>query len=545
MNTVRRLNNNGNKRTYSVSLSTARMNLTPMKSLITGVIILCIHQFIYAQSTFQVKFGGPGFEGPTSILLTHTHDILIGGYSDSFVPGASRSFLTKTDSIGNLNWSVYLFDSLNNSIRHMIETFDGSIAIAGSLDNFNISFIAKLDTTNTIPWSYSIDGRVVSLLESPDSGLIIVTRHPSSARGLFITKMDAAGNTIWSREYLTTITPFGSFSIADAAIGPDGNITLSGSVLASSGIIFLKAFLMRINSSGDVQWARTIGDGSYYYEGGTRIIPNNDNGNIICGITSLMFQAIRLYSSDSTGSIRWSKTYQVPGMNTGTCNIYRKINGNLIIDGYYADSLQSEYGFLLEVDSLGTVVAANAYTDQINNIVNATVKDDFDFIYYTSIDRYYQDVLFGKIDSSGSAFCSTIPLGIIAVNASNNSTVESVFDSTGTPILASIAKDVHYYTFSKMNWCNPLLSAPNLPAVSTDFSITPNPANATASISLPGGGNPERIIVTDLLGNFVTDQIIKHATPFTLTTDNLPNGIYLVTAIFSEMVLTKKLLVTH
>lgn len=302
---------------------------------------------------------------------------------------------------------------------------------------------------------------------------------------------------------------------------------------------------MRINSSGDVQWARTIGDGSYYYEGGTRIIPNNDNGNIICGITSLMFQAIRLYSSDSTGSIRWSKTYQVPGMNTGTCNIYRKINGNLIIDGYYADSLQSEYGFLLEVDSLGTVVAANAYTDQINNIVNATVKDDFDFIYYTSIDRYYQDVLFGKIDSSGSAFCSTIPLGIIAVNASNNSTVESVFDSTGTPILASIAKDVHYYTFSKMNWCNPLLSTPNLPAVSTDFSITPNPANATASISLPGGGNPERIIVTDLLGNFVTDQIIKHATPFTLTTDNLPNGIYLVTAIFSEMVLTKKLLVTH
>ncbi len=162
-------------------------------------------------------YGGSGFDRGSSVQETTDCGYIVTGWTSSFGAGYSDVYLIKTDSSGDSLWTKTYGGAKSDEGNVVQETYDGGYIIGGSTSSFGVDrsafYLIKIDVDGNVIWEKTY-GEVdsyffYSLQETSDGGYIAVgardlASSPSFYFDLYIIKIDANGNAIWTKTYETT-----------------------------------------------------------------------------------------------------------------------------------------------------------------------------------------------------------------------------------------------------------------------------------------------------------------------------------------------------
>ncbi len=192
-----------------------------------------------------------------------------GGYilsgsiqNNSFSQYPEKGLLIKIKESGCIEWTRFAQGIGFNpgKIVQAKVTTDGGIVITG-LDQNQISYVIKLDAAGNAVWSktyLSTDGtnklHIWSMKAMDDGGMILIGAY-SKAGGLAIVRIDASGNMLWNRLLDNQIF---SSNWVISAVAQGNNLFVAGYLpkinnsITQSGSVVIKLDY----SSGQVQWTR-------------------------------------------------------------------------------------------------------------------------------------------------------------------------------------------------------------------------------------------------------------------------------------------------
>jgi len=209
---------------------------------------------------WQRAYGGSYFEGGRKINSTNDGGYIIAGFAYSsngdvtgYHPALGARFadawIVRTDANGTLLWQRCMGSSLHEYAADVRQTTDGGFIVAAS--------------SNAISNMQDVTGN-----------------HGGS--DFWIIKLDGGGNTQWQKCLGGTADEFAS-SICQTS---DGGYIVAGKSLSNSGDVSghhggNDCWIVKLNSSGDIQWQRSLGGSKE--DIATAITPTADGGYIFTG----------------------------------------------------------------------------------------------------------------------------------------------------------------------------------------------------------------------------------------------------------------------
>jgi hypothetical protein len=219
-----------------------------------------------------------------------------------------------------------------------------------------------------------------AVVPAPDGGFWLVSwtsiRAQYNPREIYVLRIDASGNVLWSRTYGGSQGEW----VGSVLVTPDGGLLLGGSTKSFGAGGTRDIYLLRLNAAGDVVWSRTYG-GSDTDESAIAI-PTSDGGLLLAGwirSTSPEFadSDTLLVKLDAFGNIQWGRRYDLYQCNPygyasceGSDSVVQTSDGNFVIgqNYFYTDyrtGATNSYGLLLKVDSSGDVLNFWKLTDEV------------------------------------------------------------------------------------------------------------------------------------------------------------------------------------
>ena len=463
----------------------------------------------------------PCSDGGTILAGNHannTHDSLL---------------IVKTNASGQVQWSRYFTsaDTDFNDMPFITENpLGGYYVLSGGYDQGLMQFTSRLtgiDVNGNVNWSkkyltgYAGPYLQPSLTVEPNGNLLISL---SLVDRLSIISTDPLGNIISN----CSIT-------ADTAEFKDPGFTVnrcSDGGLLASGKANMDVFLVKLSSTGQIQWSKRYLNNNY--SRAYSIVRSSDGANLVSGMD---MDFITGYSKgfmmkiDNSGNILWYKNYDT-GVNSSMDfeKMFLLSNGLLALSG---TDLNTAMPIVLIMDQNGNVISSkqivfpSIYFEWVT--LSSTTSDDL------LLTGYGYDFSFGSITtlfyrSSGSSmlWCGANDYPITVTNVSYNPTVISnVYYQFLSPIV-TINSSVNSIPASILttNYCTN--SGINDLANENGVNLYPNPANSSATIDLDASSidNNTNFILMDVLGKEVMkEQITNPKTQ--ISRGDLPSGIYL------------------
>jgi hypothetical protein len=243
---------------------------------------------------------------------------LLFSYTAS-IPGLSNiAALMKTDASGNILWKRrYSGTGVGYQNAHNINTqrtAEGGFVIltrtetlgAGSTD----FYLIKTDSLGTPSWAKTFgtasadEPRCVQ--QTTNGGYILLgNKITGSSSDIFIVRTDATGNMLWSRSFTAT----GNQSASSLQQTADGGFIICGVIdtLANSAS---DIFLMKTDSNGALQWAKTIGGVKNDFA--NTVAQTNDGGYVIGGSTQSFNKSMYVLKTDSLGTTGCNQNILLP-----------------------------------------------------------------------------------------------------------------------------------------------------------------------------------------------------------------------------------------
>ncbi len=326
---------------------------------------------------FLTKFDASGNELWSQQIGTSTTDIsysvavdasgnaYISGYTSGSLGGTSAgyydAFLAKFDASGNELWSRQIGTSTYDYSRSVAVDASGNAYISGytggNLGGPNAggtdAFLTKFDASGAELWSQQIgtSSSDKSYSVAVDAaGNAYISGYTGGDLGgtnagtwdAFLTKFDASGAELWSRQIGTSGYDY-SYSVSVAA---SGDAYISGHTLGdlggtSAGI--WDAFLAKFDGSGNELWSQQIGtsssDESYSVAvdaSGNAYISGATGGSL--GGLNAGFSDAFLTKFDASGNELWSRQIGTSS-DDASFSVAVDASGNAYISGYTLGSL--------------------------------------------------------------------------------------------------------------------------------------------------------------------------------------------------------------
>ena len=121
---------------------------------------------------------------------------------------------------------------------------------------------------------------------------------------IWITKMDMAGNVVWSKTYPDVGT---MYQAGSGIITREGNILVVGSALSLLGKVQSKIYLMCIDQAGKMLWEKTYGKG--VNQEGVDVAQTENGYTILSNIEGKRKWDIWLFHIDSLRKPVWQNTF--------------------------------------------------------------------------------------------------------------------------------------------------------------------------------------------------------------------------------------------
>jgi hypothetical protein len=269
-------------------------------------ILLCFSIVSYAEAAlvWSRTYGGASWENAQSMVATPDGGYALAGFTGSFGAGNMDALLVKTDMYGNMEWNQTYGGTSKDYATSLVNTVDGGYAFAGFTGSFGAGFwVVKTDTVGNMQWNKTYEasgmGDACSLVATSDGGYAIASTYNYTARGVlghgsgvgsgdfYLVKIDTSGNIQWNKTY-------GGTDIEEALSlvkTHDGGYALAG----GAGDYY---WLVKTDMFGNMQWNNVYGAGV-----ARSLVVTDDGGYALAG-SSLMIK------TDSFGRAQWNKTYQ-------------------------------------------------------------------------------------------------------------------------------------------------------------------------------------------------------------------------------------------
>ena len=291
------------------------------------------------------QFGDASWDEGFSITIDASGNVYTTGYfngSTDFDPGADTFnmasagmndiFISKLDGSGNFLWAKQLGDASDD--------VGSSIAIDGSGNVYTTGYFQ-----GTADFDPGVD-----------------TFNMTSAGGsdIFISKLDASGNFLWTKQLGGVLNDFGS----SIAIDVSGNIyttgRFQGTVDFDPGIGTFNInsagswdiYITKLDSSGNLLWAKQLGGTSFDW---SNFITFDPSGNVY---TTGFFVDIADFDPGAD-------TFNMISISAGLADIFISkldTSGNFLWAKQFGGALE-DIGYSVAVDTFGNVYTTGSFRD--------------------------------------------------------------------------------------------------------------------------------------------------------------------------------------
>lgn len=523
-------------------------------------------QLLIGQIQFQRAIGGTNQDNAYPVIQTSDGGYAVAGFY--FGAGAPDFYIVKLNPNGELQWSRTISGSAGGDefLFSMIQTTDGGYAVAGWTNSFGSLIdiiIMKLDSSGTLQWTKTVGGTnddvAYSIIQTTDGGYALAgnTRtFGAGNRDLYIVKLNASGTFQWSKTTGGT-----SDDVAESIIQTaDGGYVVAGHT-GSFGSGGMDICIMKLDPGGSLQWFKTVGGTNHDY--GYSIIKTSDGGYAVAAQT-LSFGAggydMYILKLNSSGTLQWNKT--IGGTGPEFAYSYSRSIVQTTDGGYAVVSGTQSFGasydcYIVKLDSIGgfqwNKTIGGTGEDKANSIIQTTDGGYVLAGYTYSFGAGQSDMYIVKLDADGntcgnsSSPASTVTTPTPSVGSPYPTwTWPVLLTTTRTPTVSSggtlttvcitgiipISNEIPDFYELHQNYPNPFN-----PNTKIKFSIPLNSKWQIANVKL---------VVYNLLGQEVTTLVNQQMKPGTYEVDfdgsKYSSGVYfyrLITADFTE---TKKMI---
>ncbi len=304
----------------------------------------------------------------SAYIVSHTSDdgYIVAGYvnsTDDMSNENGHMVIMKLNSDGTVAWDK-IYEGDGEESAHYIEEVETGYIVSGTTTSFGSAYtdiwILKLAHDGSVEWETRYGGQKgengYKILPTADGGYIIGGDTLSYGAGngdLWLIKINSTGSIEWQKVYGGSSYDYFENLITTS----DGGYLLMG-ITQSFGAGGYDIWLLKIDSSGNITWQKTYGSSEYDY--GKAIIETSD-GYIVLGHTkangNFDFWVLKI---DKDGSVLWQKTY---GGSGAEISYDMTATG----DGYILMGFTTSWGvgsydvWLVAINYTGTIEWQRAY----------------------------------------------------------------------------------------------------------------------------------------------------------------------------------------
>ena len=353
---------------------------------------------------WQKALGGTFVDKGNYIIQTQDGGYILVGETSSTNGDVTSNhgeydvWVVKLNSSGSIEWQKTYGGTLMEQGQSIVQTQEGGYILVGSTSSTNGDvignhgeydvWVVKLNSSGSIEWQKALGGTILDIgkgiLQIQD-GTYIVAGTVRSINGdvignhgggdIWVVKLNSTGSLLWQKTYgggtsdgLNSIyaTTDGGYAITG------GSNSLSGDVTQNQG--GYDNWVIKLNSSGTIEWQRTIGGSQT--DIGESITQAPDGGFVVVGYTFSNDGDIYgnqgivdswIVKLNSTGTIEWQKLLGGSSHDSSS-SIVKTLNGSYIISG----NSNSQDGDLTGNNGNSDVWVVKLYAE---NLLNPTFKD--------------------------------------------------------------------------------------------------------------------------------------------------------------------------
>ena len=235
--------------------------------------------------------------------------------------------------------------------------------------------------------------------QTADNGFILAGTTSfapfSSYYRFYVVRTDCDGDTLWTKTYGGS----GNDEAYSVQQTFDGGFIIAGYTTSFGGGD--KLYLVKINSTGDMLWERTYGQGRAY-----SVQQTTDGGLIIAGYSGSYGHDCYLVRTDSLGDTIWTSTYDQTRANHAS-SVQQTIDDGFIIAGMSRSFGQDDPDmYIMKTDSNGDTLWTRVYGGGSDDrAMSIKQTSDGGFIvagYTTSFGAGAADFYLVRIDPTGN-----------------------------------------------------------------------------------------------------------------------------------------------
>lgn len=261
-------------------------------------------------------FDGTSDDEFFSVIECNDFGYFLAGTTNSSGFSQYDGWLIKTDSSGVMEWNRTYGGLLNDGFYSLVNTSDGGYTLAGYTNSSGFGkedvWLVKVDSQGNMDWNRTFGGPESdfgrSLVYCSDGGYLLACEtnsFSSKDNDIWVIKTDTTGNMLWNQTYGKT-----GYQYVSAIIETnDGGYVLACST-SSFGSGYTDAWLIKINSIGNMEWNQTYG--GLKNEFANSLVTTDDGGYCFAGSTSSFGVSrtdVWLVKVNSVGNLKWQQTY--------------------------------------------------------------------------------------------------------------------------------------------------------------------------------------------------------------------------------------------
>lgn len=309
-----------------------------------------------------------------------------------------------------INWAKTYGGVDEDVARSISQTSDGGYIVAGEtysngavLADF---WVIKLKTNGDIDWQKTFGGTSADVAYSiqqtlPDGGYVIAGQSSSFGNQLgdiWILKINSTGEINWQKTY-------GGGSSAAKCIKQtsDGGYIVAGETLVAGST---DVWVLKLNANGVIVWQKTYGGA--FRAAANSIQQTTDGGFIVAGEASPSgvnipdFYILKLYAD---GTVQWEKTFGGSGYDIARA-IQQTSDGGYIVAGETPSGASNADFWILKLNSSGDLVWQKTYGGAFRDAANS-IQQTSDGGYIVAGETYSSgagsaDFWVLKIDGNGN-----------------------------------------------------------------------------------------------------------------------------------------------
>lgn len=369
--------------------------------------------------------GGTNTETSSSMIKTAQGGFALAGYVRPPSGGNEDFYVTNINADGTVAWTRSIGGAGNDNAYSIIQTTDGGFAVAGSTTSFGSGdvdlYVIKLDAAGNVVWSRTIGGTGTdfarAIVQNSDGSFTVAgtTRVLNTNNyDVYVVNLLANGTTNWEK-IIGGTSEDQAYALIKTS---DGGYAVAGYTKSFGIFPYSHVYVVKLTATGDITWTRTLGTTGGHIA--FSIVQTSDGGYAVAGQASVSGNNdVYVAKLDPSGIVTWNKSIGGTG-NEIAYALIQTTDGGYAVAGQ-TGSFGSGQAYLIKLDGSGAVSWTNA-VGVGGASATAVHQTNLGFVISgTSMGYGSTDMYLVQLD----------PAGMACANC-NSSTVVSTVGSAGT-----------------------------------------------------------------------------------------------------------------